>query len=144
MKQVVRDTLICVEQWSADAQDVMRWAIACLWYGFIYILSDLPAASSQHTAELVGGVALLNMLLRMVAHALVFGVLAAILYLALCRNFKLRYYYVWFALVLTGILGFLDELHQSFVPGRYFRVQDVLTDVVGGALMLWVLFRLRA
>jgi len=36
-----------------------------------------------------------------------------------------------FALLL--LLGFLDELHQRFVPGRFFRLSDLLFDALGSA-----------
>jgi VanZ family protein len=44
------------------------------------------------------------------------------------------------ALVLAAILcyGVLDEWHQSRVVGRDASALDVLTDVVAGALVLWI------
>ncbi|HEX6882048.1 MAG TPA: VanZ family protein [Planctomycetota bacterium] len=44
------------------------------------------------------------------------------------------------ALVLGLVLayGVLDELHQSRVPGRDASALDVLTDVVGALLVLWI------
>lgn len=44
------------------------------------------------------------------------------------------------ALVLGSVLayGVLDELHQSRVPGRDASALDVLTDVVGAAVVLWI------
>jgi VanZ family protein len=32
----------------------------------------------------------------------------------------------------------LDEIHQSFVPGRMPEVLDVLADVGGGLLGVWL------
>ena len=46
----------------------------------------------------------------------------------------------------TMALGLLDELHQSFVPGRSPDVRDVLADCVGGfvgALAVSALFAAR-
>jgi VanZ family protein len=42
--------------------------------------------------------------------------------------------------------GVLDEVHQSFVPGRYPSVGDVMADACGTALalLLWALLRGRA
>lgn len=48
------------------------------------------------------------------------------------------------ALVLAGVLayGLLDEWHQSRIRGRDASLLDVLTDVVGGAVVLWIVFTL--
>jgi VanZ family protein len=39
---------------------------------------------------------------------------------------------------LVLVLGVLDELHQSTVPGRTMAISDVLTDVTGAACVLWI------
>ena len=44
------------------------------------------------------------------------------------------------ALILTCSYGIIDEFHQSFVPGRYASVLDVLLNVLGallGAAIYW-------
>jgi VanZ family protein len=38
------------------------------------------------------------------------------------------------AAVMTAAFGYLDELHQAFVPGRDANVYDLLADVTGAAL----------
>lgn len=38
------------------------------------------------------------------------------------------------ALVVGALFGALDELHQSFVPGRHMSMDDWLTDLLGLAL----------
>ena len=40
------------------------------------------------------------------------------------------------------LYGVLDELHQSRVPGRDASALDVLTDLVSGAAVLWIVFTL--
>jgi hypothetical protein len=50
------------------------------------------------------------------------------------------------AALLTFVWGFLDELHQGFVPGRNSDVYDVLADSIGalvGATCFATLARLR-
>ncbi len=44
------------------------------------------------------------------------------------------------ALLLTGLLGTADELHQRFVPQRTSTVTDVGFDVCGGYFALMILF----
>lgn len=51
------------------------------------------------------------------------------------------------ALGLTVGYGVLDELHQSFVPGRDASLHDVGSDVAGAALavaLFWIWARRRA
>jgi VanZ family protein len=42
-------------------------------------------------------------------------------------------------LLAVGAYGFLDEWHQSRVPGRAPSVLDILTDLVGAACVLWII-----
>lgn len=47
---------------------------------------------------------------------------------------------VWIAVLLAGLYGVTDEIHQSFVPGRDASVCDILTDLAGAwlaARLLW-------
>ncbi|HSQ35934.1 MAG TPA: VanZ family protein, partial [Candidatus Binatia bacterium] len=41
------------------------------------------------------------------------------------------------------LLAFLDELHQSAVPGRFCKAEDLLFDALGIALGLLAYFRLE-
>ena len=43
------------------------------------------------------------------------------------------------ALLVAAAYGVVDELHQSYVPGRANSVADVLSDVCGAALAITVL-----
>jgi VanZ family protein len=42
------------------------------------------------------------------------------------------------------MVGIADEIHQAYIPGRNASVVDVLLDVVGIALCLFILWRLCA
>jgi VanZ family protein len=48
-------------------------------------------------------------------------------------------------IVVCLLYGLSDECHQSFVPGRYVSVGDIVADVTGAALAcaLWLLVRRR-
>lgn len=48
----------------------------------------------------------------------------------------------FWALALGMLYGLFDEIHQSFVPGRYMDVLDVIADGIGSALGV-CLFRLQ-
>ncbi len=42
------------------------------------------------------------------------------------------------AFSIASVYGFLDEWHQSFVPGRYASLTDVALDVAGAGAGIWV------
>jgi hypothetical protein len=42
------------------------------------------------------------------------------------------------AIVIAGLYGISDELHQLFVPGRYCTLSDALTDFVGASAAQFV------
>ena len=78
---------------------------------------------------------------RITGHLLAFGTLAAAFLLALSwpRRPRLRDALVAFGL--TVLYGFSDEWHQSFVPDRTGRLDDVVTDAIGalaGLAVAWV------
>ena len=65
-------------------------------------------------------------------HALVFGALAAMLWVLAGGRAALGVF-----LVVLGI-GVLDELHQAFIPGREADIRDLLADAAGAALALYL------
>ncbi|MDY0131688.1 MAG: VanZ family protein [Desulforegulaceae bacterium] len=47
---------------------------------------------------------------------------------------------IFFSFSITSIYGIFDEIHQTFIPGRYGGLTDVLLDVTGAFLGI-ILFR---
>lgn len=68
-------------------------------------------------------------------HACAFGLLAFVWYRAI-HSF-------WMAWVITALYGLSDEIHQGFVPGRARDIEDWLADMVGAAVVVWLLRRSR-
>lgn len=71
-----------------------------------------------------------NFAAKKFAHLVEYAILAVLSYRAF-RSWKT-------ALFFTALYGASDEFHQSFVPGREPRVRDVLIDILGGGLGLWL------
>ena len=44
------------------------------------------------------------------------------------------------ACAIASVYAFLDEWHQSLVPGRYGTLTDVVLDVAGVALGIWLVY----
>lgn len=104
--------------------------LALTWAGVIFFLSSQPGTDTPppfpHMDKL--------------PHALVFGILGT---LVLCAMRPGTYGYsrahALTALAIAATYGVLDEIHQHFVPGRMPDVLDVLADITGAALGIWLL-----
>ncbi len=68
-------------------------------------------------------------------HAIAFGALAASLAWALAPGVMAlgRWRLAALAFALSAVWGVLDEIHQSFVPGRDADVLDAVADATGAA-----------
>jgi VanZ family protein len=94
---------------------VSRWAPVVAWAAVIFTLSSIP--------DLGTGLGGWDLVLRKIAHAAEFALLAALLVRAVRRP--------GLAIALGVAYAVTDELHQSFVPGRAGAPLDVLIDSVG-------------
>ena len=75
------------------------------------------------------------------AHAPLFGLLALWLALALPRRGgwpRLDGRAIVAIVLVVGLWGGIDELHQSTVLGRDASLSDVLTDLTGAVCTLWI------
>lgn len=79
------------------------------------------------------------------AHLLVYGVLAAATLFALDERWKAvrSWSLVLVTTTLCLVYGITDEIHQSFVPGRYPSLEDLLADGAGAILVCVVWLRWR-
>lgn len=110
-------------------------ALPVLWAGLIWRLSSRPVPFPT-------GVSIVWELVSNLAHAPLFGLLCLF-----SAAFSWRGSRGWpvvgraraLALVaLVGAYGVLDEWHQSRTPGRDSSAFDVVTDVVGASMVLWI------
>lgn len=53
---------------------------------------------------------------------------------------RYRYLKAWLCL---AAFAFLDEIHQAFIIGRDGRIVDVMIDSLGGAILLFLLYKVR-
>lgn len=115
--------------------DRVAWGLgAVLWAAFIYWLSSQPGDSDRFEA-------LGRMGLDKVAHAVVFGILAALVAQAL-RDVGDIWSLV-LAVVVASAFGVTDELHQRVTPGRDPSVLDWVADTVGAIVAVLAVWYLR-
>jgi VanZ family protein len=110
---------------------------AAAWMILIYYLSSVRGSH-------LGPDSVILDLIKNMAHFVLFGALAA-LYLSMLtagrrKRESLTPYLLSFVLTVLYAIG--DEFHQSFVPGRYATVTDVMIDV-SGAFTILCIFVLR-
>lgn len=114
-------------------------ALVAGWAGLIWWLS-------AHRVPTPARETFLGEMVSNLAHAPLFGLLGLwIATLVLRRELKggrqwpvVERGSVGVVLGLVGTWGVIDEWHQSRVPGRDASGLDVVTDVVGAAMVLWV------
>ena len=100
-------------------------------------ISDQPEASDTSLNPL----AWISPDVQNFLHLPVYGGLASLWFWALRHWVTESGYKYLLALLFTLSYGFLDEWHQTFVPGRYGTLTDVGFDV-GGAVIGLLIYRL--
>ena len=110
---------------------VRVWWGAAAMMALLFLLSSIPGSSP-----------LLWRSFNLTAHALAYGVLGALVLHALAggrlRGITVRH--AAGAVIVAGLYGVSDELHQRFVPGRTAELLDLGADVGGalcGVLVVW-------
>ena len=107
--------------------------LALAWASVIYYLSSLPGTDTP----------MLFPLQDKLLHAIVFAILGFLGMGALQAGAHGYHgWQVWLVASLVTLYALLDEFHQRFVPGRTADVFDVMADVIGGLLGIWVMYRL--
>jgi len=77
-------------------------------------------------------------------HTLEYSALGYLLLRALEQGFRMQgKWMLILAVLITALYGWSDEIHQLFVPGRYYSYWDLTADSLGGALGAWIYLKLR-
>ncbi len=93
----------------------------------IFILSCSWYLSSQERIEMMPGFDGSDKLV----HLICFGGLAGSVCMALGQRGWRR---VWLPILLVSVYGIVDEIHQSYTPGRTSSAADWVADTVGATL----------
>ena len=113
------------------------WGPVFLWAGLIFYFSSVPDYRTG------GGAELPELMFRKFAHLFVYGVLAFFLARALAEKGWSAGKIVAVGLVACFLYAVSDEIHQSFVPGRFGKARDVALDTLGAAFVLSLYARQR-
>ena len=152
-------------------RNLLLWLPAALWYRVIWGFSAQTAAVSGDLSDRLlwrlmtalspafaagdfparnAAVELLSFFERKAAHMFLYFVLILLLWLALTPLIRGWQRQAGLAAVLCGALAGLDEVHQTFTPGRSGQLRDVVIDLAGAAaalllvaVLLWAAGRRR-
>ena len=145
--QSKRQAFLCALSWA--------FAVACM--ALIFHFSQQSGVQSQSLSDSVlskifdlVGLLIPSAVIRKLAHAAEFALLAILLFHALYQTCgRGRPYLSW---GLTVLYAVTDELHQILIPGRACRFFDVCVDALGAlagvlfcllVLALWKKYRMR-
>jgi len=78
-------------------------------------------------------------------HCIVYGVLALSALFAVPEyKYNANPYRISLLVVLFCLLyGISDEFHQSFIPGRFPSVLDLVADTIGAVVVVWIWYRMK-
>jgi VanZ family protein len=106
-----------------------RYLPPLLIYALIFALSTLPASA------LPSGIP------DFIPHFIEYGLLS--FFIARAFSGRIDMAKVALIIVISMILGILDEFHQSFVPGRFCSVADLLVDFAGICAAVFLYSRIK-
>ncbi len=113
-----------------------------LYMGFIFVLSSIPG-----NEEKIREYSLAKQVFQNLLHIPLFGLLSFLWVSALTNNNTRLKKALTLGLIITVIYALFDEMHQSFVPGRYAGLGDFTLDAIGslgGLLAYWLIDKYNA
>ena len=118
---------------------IFYWLPLTGWMALIFLLSGTTSTtleSMTSTADQTFKVP--SMVIRAyLFHAVEFGIMLVLVYRLLARHKILTgYYRVGTALFATLVYAIVDEIHQSFVPGRDPSIEDIGYDATGALVAI--------
>ena len=147
-----------------------RWWPVLVWLGIIRLESTDAASASNTTGVLYTVIAAvvpqvdesfvsqLDEILRKTGHFAGYGILSALVFLALKntnhdrlrlflgRSWEMRWHDYWrwnwvlLGMLVTIVTAAADEIHQTFIPSRTGRWQDVVLDSCGAAVLQVIVY----
>ena len=120
---------------------IKSWLPAVLLAGMIFYFSSIPDLRS-------GLPDIFDIVLRKIAHAGEFGILAILVMRAISslkqqHSRKPSFNVILIVIIIVILYAISDEIHQGFVSGRVASATDVLIDSIGAILGLAIWQRIK-
>ena len=110
-----------------------------LMIGLLFTLSSIPGTSGSDGYWLAD---ILEPNFQNALHVPLYATLQILWLRTLAKPERSMLMTITMALIFTCSYGIIDEFHQSFVPGRYASVLDVLLNLLGaflGTVIYWLI-----
>jgi len=108
------------------------WLPIILWAGVIFYFSSIPNLQIKELG-------IWDLILRKLAHATEYGILAWLALRVGLRQEKRKVLTLVIVIIFCALYAWSDEFHQSFIQGRFFSTWDILIDSLG-AIVVALLF----
>ncbi|MBT4135745.1 VanZ family protein [archaeon] len=102
-----------------EKHNKVSWTITLIIAITIFIMSSISFKSSSNLFEIK----------TITYHFLAFFFLCFFLSISLTKGKKTNL--IPLSIIFSILYGISDEIHQLFVPNRYFAISDILTDTAG-------------
>ena len=138
---------------SQDVQDkfkkILSVILLILWCLLIFYFSsqngDVSSSSSSHVIDFFNKLFSINLyefkysiiIVRKLAHMFLYFVLFLLSYNTSC-NFKVKREYLY-AFIFSLIYAITDEVHQLFIVERTFKIWDIVIDMFGSLIGVFVI-----
>ncbi|MFA5780116.1 MAG: VanZ family protein [Elusimicrobiota bacterium] len=110
---------------------IKLWLPVFVWGYIIYYLSDIPGLGT--------GLGVWDLILRKGAHITEYFILTILLIRAFRRSFRKSYaFLIFWPSVISFLYAVSDEYHQTFIKNRCGTPWDVLVDIVGILLVVYL------
>lgn len=135
---------------SKNHKKILKYILVLVWMIIIFKFSSDPAEISDGKSgfiiEVINSLGInissalgkfTNFIIRKIGHIGEYFILTLLLISALKEDLKIEKTY-WLSILVTFLYACSDEIHQRFVPGRAGRFSDVVIDLFGGILAVFI------
>ncbi len=113
--------------------EVRRSVVVTLSYMCVlFILSSIPGGENGHVMELVSPT------VANIVHIPAYGLLALLWIFTLRDHGVTDHRSMGVAFLVASAYGALTEIHQVWVPGRFPSALDVMSNIAGGLIFIWL------
>jgi hypothetical protein len=116
---------------TLDSQHSTALIVTLSYMCVLFILSSIPGGREN-------GPLVLSAKLANIAHVPAYGLLALLWIVTLRDRGVTEHRSIWVAFLVASAYGALTELNQVWIPGRFASASDVMFDVVGSLLFIWL------
>lgn len=119
-----------------------------LWMIFIFMMSHTNGNESSNQSNFIATIIskfvdidheVLTFLIRKTAHMSEYAILLLLIFYGL-EKISTYKYKLSLSLLITFLYACSDEFHQLFIPGRSGQLKDVIIDISGALIMLFVIY----